>query len=142
MKKIIILALGLLALTVPAVASACHVTEVVGNADCTGWELCTSVYFVSSVDEGSLEYSVTVIDGAGAEVTSFGETLIITHDPGAGNFEYCFSGAWDGNYQVSGATVVLTSALDGQTPSIFTFDLECTVAADDASLDSIKSMYR
>ena len=142
MKKILILALGLLALTIPAVASACHVTEVAGNADCSGWELCTSVYFVSSVDEGSLEYSVTILDADGEEVTSFGETLVITHEPGAGDFEYCYSGIWDGTYQVSGATVVLTSALDGQNPTVFTFDLECTVGAEDASLGSLKSMYR
>ncbi len=142
MKKILILALGLLTLTLPAVASACHVTEVEGNADCGGWELCTSVYFISSVDEGSLEYSVTIFDGQGEEVTNFGETLLITHEPGSGNFEYCFSGEWDGDYQVAGATVVLQSALDGQNPSAFDFDLECTVASDEVSFDSVKSMYR
>ena len=142
MKKILILALGLLALTLPAVASACHVTQVGGNADCSGWELCTSVYFTSSVDEGSLEYNITLLDDNGDEITSFGETLTISHEPGAGYFEYCYSGEWDGTFQVSGATVVLTSALDGQNPTVFTFDLECTVADEDISFDSVKSMYR
>ena len=124
-----IMALGLAALLLPSISSACHVTDVDGNADCNGWSLCTSVYFVSSVDQGSLEYTVTIIDGDGGEVTSFGETLIITHEPGTGIFEYCFEGSWVGEYEVSNATIVLTSALDGQNPTVFTFDLMCTVGA-------------
>lgn len=142
MKKLLILMIGLLALTMPAISSACHVTEVVGEADCNGWSLCTTVYFTSSVDEGSLEYNVMVVDGEGNLITSFGETLMITHEPGAGDYEYCFDGIWDGEYQVSGATVQLTSALDGEEPTIFTFDLDCTVADETSSLGSIKAQYR
>ena len=140
MKKIMILAL--VALAIPTISAACHVTEVTGNADCDGWNLCTSVYFVSNVDEGSLAYTVTVLDGNGDEVTSFGETLIITHEPGAGTFEYCFSGIWDGEYEVSEATVVLTSSLDGQNPTMFTFDLDCMVDNEKASWGSLKAQYR
>ena len=142
MKKLMILTLGLVALALPSISSACHVTEVMGDANCGGWSLCTSVYFTSSVDEGSLAYTVTVLDGDGQEVTSFGETLVISHEPGAGTFEYCFDGEWDGEYAVTDATVVITSALDGQEPAVFTFDLDCTVDSDAATLSSLKAQYR
>lgn len=144
MKKVttLTLLLGLLALTLPGIAGACHVTDVNGQADCNGWNLCTTVYFTSSVDQGSLAYTVTILDGTGAEVTSFGETLVITHEPGAGEFEYCFEGLWEGEYMVSNPTVVLTSALDGQAPTTFTFDLDCTVAEEAITLDAVKASYR
>jgi len=141
-KKIAICTVALVALFLPCIASACHVTEVHGDADCNGWSLCTSVYFSSSVDEGSLAYSVTVFNGDGEEVTSFGETLTISHDPGEGIFEYCFDGFWDGTYSVSGARVVITSALDGEAPTIFEFDLDCTLDQDTMSFGAVKSMYR
>lgn len=142
MKKILILAVGLLALAVPAVASACHVTEVSGDANCLGWSLCTTVHFTNSVDSGSLAYAVTVIDGEGVEITSFGETLTITHEPGAGDYEYCFEGVWEGEYAVADAIVQITSSLDGQNPTVFTFDLDCTVDSDTATLGSLKAQYR
>jgi len=87
-KKLTVFLIGLVALAIPALSSACHVTEVSGDANCAGWSLCTTVYFTSSVDEGSLAYSVTVLDESGTEVTSFGETLVISHEPGEGYFEY------------------------------------------------------
>lgn len=144
MKKLttLFLVLGLVALALPGVSSACHVTDVNGSADCNGWNLCTTVFFISQFDEGSLAYTVTILDGTGEEVTSFGETLIITHEPGEGYFEYCFDGVWDGEFMVSNPTVVLTSALNGQDPTTFTFDLNCTVADEAITLDAVKATYR
>lgn len=142
MKKLTLLGLGLVALALPCISSACHVTDTWGNADCDGWSLCTSVYFSSSVDEGSLEYTVTIVDGYGNEVTSFGETLTITHPPGEGTYDYCFEGTWEGEYFVSDATVVITSALDGQDPTVFTFELECTVESEETTFGSLKALYR
>lgn len=142
LKKLMIAAMALAVLSVPAVSSACHVTEVVGEADCNGWSLCTTVYFTSSADSGSLAYTVTILDGSGEEVTSFGETLTITHEPGEGYYEFCYDGVWEGEHQVTDATVVLTSALDGQDPTTFTFDLDCTVDSDHVSLGALKAQYR
>ena len=142
MKRIMILAALLGAMALPTLAGACHVVEVSGDANCNGWNLCTTVYFTSSVDQGSLAYTVTILDGLGEEVTSFGETLTITHEPGAGNYEYCFEGVWEGEHQVTDATVVLTSSLDGQTPTTFTFDLDCTVSDENISFGTLKAQYR
>jgi hypothetical protein len=141
-KKLTLFSLGLVALALPCLSSACHVTDTWGNADCDGWNLCTTVYFSSNVDEGSLEYTITIIDLDNNVVTSFGETLTITHSPGEGTFEYCFEGVWDGEYFVTNATVVITSALDGQNPTVFTFDLACTVDSEDSTFGSLKALFR
>jgi hypothetical protein len=142
MKKLIIMTAILAVAAFPVLSSACHVTEVNGDANCEGWNLCTSVYFTSGTDQGSLEYTVTILDGSGDEVTSFGEILTITHEPGEGTYEYCFDGLWEGVYQVAEATVVLTSSLDGQAPTVFTFDLNCSVGTDRTSIDQLKANYR
>jgi hypothetical protein len=142
MKRSLILAALMAAVALPTVAGACHVVNVSGDASCNGWSLCTTVYFTSSVDQGSLAYTVTILDGLGEEITSFGETLTITHEPGAGNYEYCFEGVWDGEHQVADATVLLTSSLDGQTPTTFSFDLGCTVSDRKATFGALKAQYR
>lgn len=141
MKLLFIYAACLAVVAMPAISTACHVTDVWGNADCNGWELCTTVYFNSSVDEGSLEYTVAIYDGNGDMIYNFGETLTISHDPGEGTYEYCFSGIWEGEYLVSGATVKLTSSLDGENPTCFTFDLECTVDTEDTSFGQLKARF-
>jgi len=142
MKKLLVYVCALVALTFPAISSACHVTAVIGDANCNGWNLCTTVYFTSSVDQGSLEYTVTILDGAGEEITSFGETLTITHEPGAGDYEFCFEGIWEGQYEVSEATVLITSALDGQNPTTFEFELECLVDDGATVFGGLKAIYK
>nr|MEE4268056.1 hypothetical protein [Candidatus Krumholzibacteria bacterium] len=142
MKKLLILALSLVALALPTLSSACHVTEVTGEADCLGWNLCTTIYFTESADNGSLAYSVTILDGDGIEVTSFGETVMVSHEPGAGDYEFCFEGIWEGEYQVANATVQLTSSLDGGAPTVFTFDLDCSVSSERVVLGALKAHYR
>jgi len=122
---------------------ACHVVEIEGNADCDGWSHCTYVYFSSSVEQGNLEYTITILNGDGEEVTSFGEELTINHNTGtAGVFEYCFEGEWDGEFEVTDPTVVISVIFDGQTPVVFDFDLDCTVNNEDTSWSSLKAMYR
>ena len=142
MKKMWLFMAALAALAMPAASFACHVVDVEGNADCNGWSLCATVYFTSSVDSGYLEYTVAVIDGSGEPVTGFAEGLIITHEPGAGNFEYCFSGYWDGTHSVSNATVIITASLDEVDPVEFTFYLDCTLAEDAMTFGGVKAMYR
>jgi len=141
-KKLIILVMSLLAISVPAMSFACHVTEITGDADCFGWSQCTNVYFTSSVDEGSLTYTVTILDGDGTEVTSFGETQTVSHDPGAGIYEFCFSGDWVGDYEVTNATVVISVVFDDDDPEVFTFDLACSVDNEGTSWSGLKAQYR
>lgn len=136
------LSVALVALLIPGLALACHVVDVEGNADCNGWSLCTTVYFTSNVDSGELAYTVTVMEATGEEITSFGETLTITHEPGAGNYTYCFEGVWEGEHMAYDPIVEITSSLDGQYPTTFTFDLDCTVDEDAASFGSLKAQYR
>ena len=142
MKKLLFLALGLVVLAFPTVASACHVTEVTGDATCLGWNLCTTIFFTDGTDSGSLAYSVTILDADGQEVTSFGETVMASHEPGEGEYEFCFEGLWEGEYELTDATVQLTSSLDGQDPTVFTFDLECTVGSQLVKLGALKAQYR
>ena len=142
MRKLLILAVGLLALTIPALASANHVASVTGNADCDGWSICAIVDFLPDAVDGSLAYSVTLLDADYAVVTTLSETETILAPDGGGPDEYCFSGLWDGNFVVTGGTVVFASALNGDNPTVFLFDLECTVANENVSFDTIKSMYR
>ncbi|RLB60450.1 MAG: hypothetical protein DRH08_15390 [Deltaproteobacteria bacterium] len=142
MKKLLILAVGLLALTIPALASANHVTSVTGNADCDGWSICPTVYFLPNAVDGSLCYSVTLLDADYTVVTTITATETIIPPDGGGSAEYCFDGLWEGNFVITGGTVVFAAALNGDNPTVFLFDLECTVANENISFDSIKSIYR
>jgi hypothetical protein len=70
MKKSLMLAFALVVvITIPGLASATHFTEVVGSADCVGWEAAATVYWRSTVTVGELDYSVILFDADGNEVT-------------------------------------------------------------------------
>jgi hypothetical protein len=67
---------------------------------------------------------------------------MVSHEPGAGDYEFCFEGIWEGEYQVANATVQLTSSLDGGAPTVFTFDLDCSVSSERVVLGALKAHYR
>jgi hypothetical protein len=142
-KKLLIVSIALFALLVPTLASACHVTNVDGNADCNGWSLCADVFFTSEVDAGRLEYSVVVRDVTGEIVTGIDELVHVYPEPGvAGEFTFCFEGIWEGEYIVSQPVVEITANLVNRPGTTFTFDLNCTVDEETTTFSSLKAQYR
>ncbi len=142
MKKILFVSLALVAMLVPAIASACHVNVVEGNADCNGWSLCARIYFTSDVDTGVLEYTVVVRDMTGAPIITLEEAVPVSHEPGEGEYEFCFEGVWEGEYIVANPVVELTANLEGQHSRLFNFPLDCTVDNEDTTFSSLKAQYR
>ena len=141
-NKFILMSIALLALLVPALAAACHVNVVEGNADCNGWNLCARIYFTSDVDTGVLEYTVTVREVTGAPIITLEEAVPVSHEPGAGEYEFCFEGIWEGEYIVDQPVVELTANLAGQPARVFTFPLNCTVDEENISFSAVKAQYR
>ncbi len=142
MRRMITLT-ALLILALPTLALACHVTEVTADADCNGWNLCATVYFTSSVDEGNLCYQVLLFDDTGAEVNRIEVCQVVSHEVGVGGeFTYCFSGIWDGEYQSGGFHVEICASLNGGTAQSYQFDLNCTVDDESTSFSSVKALYR
>ncbi len=144
MKRLISLTV-LLALAIPALAMACHVTEVNGTADCDGWALCATVYFSDSVYSGTLNYQIIITDDAGNEVNRITASEVVSRDQGTcgGLYTYCFDGLWDGDhYSANGFHVQMCANLNGSTAQTDIFDLSCTVDDSQASFGSVKALYR
>ena len=106
MKKILILgAILTAAIVIPGLASATHLTEVTGNANCSGWDASVTVQWRSTVYAGDLDYSVVLFDEDGFEVTRSEWAGEITRTDGQIE-TYLFDGLWDmqlcGNFTVVG----------------------------------------
>ncbi len=142
MKKLNIVALVLLALTLPVLSFAAQVTGTTANADCDGWSLCVTVFFDLPTDQGSLAYTVTIIPGNGSDILSFGETLVVTHPTDQGSHEFCFGDVWESEFFVANSTVAIYSALDGLNPTVSSYILECTVDAEESSFGRVKALFR
>ena len=142
MKNLKIVALVLLVLALPVLSFASEVTGTAAHADCDGWSLCTTVFFDSPTDEGSLAYTVTIIPGDGSDVITFGETLVVTHPTDQGSHEFCFGGPWESGFFVANSTVAIYSAIDGLNPAVSSFILECAVDAEESSFGRVKALFR
>jgi hypothetical protein len=106
MKRTLILGTILTALILlPGLASATHITEVTGNADCEDWNASATVHWRSTVFAGDLDYSVVLFDAGGAEVTRFEWAGAITRDENV-DTTYLYGDMWNmdlcGDYTVVG----------------------------------------
>lgn len=142
MNKMNIVALVLLALALPVLSFGAQVTGTTSNADCDGWSLCTTVFFDSPTDQGSLAYTITIIPGDGSDVIVFGDTLDVTHPTDQGSHEFCFGDVWDSEFFVANSTVAIYCALDGLNPTVSSYVLECAVDAEESSFGRVKALFR
>jgi len=142
--KRLILTIATLALVLPSMALACHVTEVTGNADCQGWSLCATVSFSGSVYEGTLNYSVRVFDDQKQEVNTFELSEVVSRpqDSCDGEYTFCFDGQWEGTHQSNGFLVKMQADLNGGTAKCFQTWLSCTVDDEEISFGAVKALYR
>jgi len=142
--KRLILSIAALALVLPSLALACHVTEVTGNADCQGWSMCATVSFSGSVYEGTLNYTVHLLDDQNQEVNTFELSEVVSRpqDSCAGEYTFCFEGQWEGTYQSNGFLVKMEADLNGGASQCFQTSLSCTVDSDDVSFGAVKALYR
>jgi len=149
MKRLMLLSSVLVAMLIlPGLASATHFTNVVAMGDCDGFTAQLDVHFRSTADFLDLHYDVAVLDSDSAEVVMVsGDMHVIQEDDQDITIMVAdqFNAILDGMYVVAG-TFTLTSPHPGgvdEDMATFENDIECgSVANDEVSFDSMKSMYR
>ncbi|MFO7653034.1 MAG: hypothetical protein R6X25_04345 [Candidatus Krumholzibacteriia bacterium] len=140
----------LMAVMVPAAASATHLNGIDAAADCSGWNATLDVTWRTGVYEGTLDYSVRLLDLA--ENVLFEDTwtgLITRETTDPRDMMYTFNGIWQGVF--SGPAFLArgdfhlvapySSGIDEETIS-FDLDLQCTVSSEEATWGAVKSLYR
>jgi len=149
MKRLLLLSSVLAAMLIlPGLASATHFTEVVAMGDCDGFTAQLDVHFRSTAEYLDLHYDVAVLDTDSNEVEMVsGDMHIVQEDDQDISFMVSdsFTSVFDGMFVVSG-TFTLTSPHPGGVDTdeaTFENGIECgSVANDEVSFDSMKSMYR
>jgi hypothetical protein len=146
MRKLMILSAVMLSLLMlPAMASATHFTYLTAMGDCIGYAAETGVHFRSTVDSFDLDYTVTLSDMDGVVLETFSDAMTVT---GSGDIVLNFSDEWTvfatGRFTVAGTYHLVSTypgGVDEETVE-FSNEIQCTVASEDVSFDSVKSMYR
>jgi len=135
-------------LLVPMLASATHITDLVGLADCEGWAADLTVHWRSTVWAGDLDYVVVLTNADGEELEVFEGAMELVRDDGQDQV-YSFGGVWEGMYQSDGFTATGTFHLvaphgeDVEESTMgFEVDLGCTVDESNQSWSSLKASYR
>lgn len=153
MKRLMVLGFALLAvLVLPVVASATHLTDFDGTADCDGWCATYTISWHSQVFEAELEYAVVLMNDEGDVLNEIVVSETITREPGSEAVQfYEICAPWEGNFVASYFTVLMAFELTapsgtGGADQVSSFGaeimLECTVDADDTNWGSLKSLYR
>jgi hypothetical protein len=148
-KLVMTLALATIAV-LPGIASATHFGEVVVGADCDGWWAQVEVTWRTGIYSGNLDYTISLLDGeanvleqavwAGPIGRNQGDPQVMV---------YSFSGPWNGTFEasqfsVSGLFHIVApweGGVDDETAT-FTTEFGCTVATENSTWSTIKSLYR
>ncbi len=148
MRKLMILGAVMLSLLmVPAMASATHFTNIVGVSDCDGYSADAGVHFRSTAASMDLSYTITLSNMDGDVLETITDSMTVIN---GGDVVLNFSGLWEADAESeSGFTVLgvfdLVSTFPGGVDEDhieFSNVLSCTVDSENVSFDSVKSMYR
>ncbi len=143
MKKHILLFVFALILVAPGLAQACNVTDVDAAFNCDGWNAVVVVVFADGEQETFLDYAVSLLDADENVLEWTGERLFIERPTtGESTVNVPLQGLWQGTYQGSAFYASIAADLDDSDPNGFIEQLQCTVANDNVSWDSVKSQYR
>lgn len=147
--KLVGLTLAAMAL-LPGLAAATHFDEVIVVGDCEGWSAEVNVTWRTGIYTGDLNYSIRLVDQNANILEQIDWAGVIDRevsDPR--QMVYNFSGTWSGTYSGPQFTVVgmfhlvapYPGGVDDDTANVTT-TFECTVAAENATWSSIKTLYR
>lgn len=147
MQNLRIMALMMATMSViPGIASATHFTDVLVGADCEGWSAQVEVHWGSSTFVGDLNYSICLVDQDGnilEQIDWAGQIGRELDDPQA--MVYNFAGTWGGNFSGPQFNVVsmfhLVGGGDDVTANV-TIAVECTVATENTTWSTIKTLYQ
>lgn len=114
----------LIAVILPATASAVILEQVSGVADCNGWQADVRIWFRDGATDVTLTHVVVLTDADGQEVQRFEETETLELYPGE-LVDIPVSGTWaatptDG-WQVTGDFTLLDNFMDGNNKTSGTF---------------------
>ena len=146
-KLILLTVLGLLLL--PAFASATHFTDLTGLGDCAGWSAMATVQWRYGVTEGTMDYTVSLLDVDNNVLETFTWEGAVTRDDSADQvFEYF--DMWTVEADAGSYTVVghfhLVSPYSGgvdESSMDFEFNFTCdTVSAEAHTWSAVKDLYR
>ncbi|PID81978.1 hypothetical protein CSB20_00140 [bacterium DOLZORAL124_64_63] len=135
-------------LMLPAFASATHITNVVGMAECDGFSASVDVHFRSNAEYLDLAYTVEVLDADMNVVHTATNTLHVVKGDDA-DITVMIDEAWntlpDGTYTIR-VNMDLTSpypgGVDTDTHSCET-TVDCGAVANDViNFESLKALYR
>ncbi len=149
MKRFLLMSTTLMAiLMLPAFASATHITNVVGAADCSGFNASVDVHFRSNAEYLDLTYTLQVLDADMNEVHTATNTLHVVKGSDV-DITVMIEEMW--NMLPSGVYTIrvnmdLTSPYPGGVDTD-THTCETTVdcgpvANDEISFESVKALYR
>lgn len=117
MKKIQILGVILAAFLVPGLAMATHIEDLVGSADCDGWNAEMSIVWRTGIYEGTLDYAVILLDDQNNEVVRDEWSGALDRGTDYPDEIFTYGGTWDlelcGDYTVIGTFHVVSPYGDG-----------------------------
>lgn len=150
MRKLMILSAVMLSLLMlPAMASATHFISMDGGSDCLGYNASVGVHFRYLVDDMDLTYTVTLSDMNGMVLETITDSMVVAQGSER-DIVLDFSGMWsvdatsaDG-FTVHGIFELVSEYSGGVDEDSIEFSnvLSCTVATEAVSFDSVKSLYR
>ncbi len=138
-------------LMLPVAASATHLVSVTGEGDCNGWVAETVVHWRTGINEGNLDYVVTIADAEGNVLETITWAGIVSREDGACYRQfYQFAGEWSifapaGDYVASGVFHLSAPWSGGVEESTVEFseDFFCgSVPTTDTSWSVVKDLYR
>jgi len=144
MKRHIIALVFAVALAAPAMALACTaVTNVDAAFNCDGWNAVVVVEFTGDQDEVTLDWAVSLLDSQENPLEWFADRVIIQRpDNGETIVRVPLVGEWQNFHTGTGFQAAIAAEVTCAEPNGFIQQLECTVAQDGISWDSVKSQYR
>lgn len=150
MTKLSLLALSVIAIAaVPGIASATHFNVIEMHGDCQGWTAQVEINWRSDVYTGTLDYTILLLDG-NTVLEQHTWSGVVSRNPGdPQDMHYTFQGPWSAahsgfQFTVQGDFHIVapwTGGIDDQTATDSTV-FQCSVAAENATWSTIKSLYR